>query len=293
MKKFAIVSLFILLSLGTANAFTFDWSLPGGYEASVPLLGISMGTTVNGINTLGFSTVGDNWTTINQSFAGGPGSPTVLGSGDTFTEFGFLGQVDINGSPINFQNSSGTPYGMYVKFSGLSGAIANYTNAGGDVTTTDLQYLGDANYDLNFTPGVGSIQLYLALPASPNTPAQTMGNFLLASGSGTSPVSVLNSLEGQFGIVVSFKDVPAGVWKFTDGTNFEDFSYGLSNISLASDNLGATLKTTPSVSGDTLNFGVLNKGNFQASAVPEPATLLLLGFGIIGLASVARKKISS
>jgi hypothetical protein len=54
--------------------------------------------------------------------------------------------------------------------------------------------------------------------------------------------------------------------------------------------ISSSNSTTPTASSEKIDPGYIDGSNGGASAVPEPATLILLGSGLLGLAVVGRKK---
>jgi hypothetical protein len=302
--KSVITALFLSLFLvGSAYAMPWSWDLSGlstgGIEAKVS--GISgWSTTINFAEKIGVENGGTyDYTRIVQNL----GSDNVLNNGDTFSELGFLGQVSIDGNAILFRDvdDNDKEYYSYYKFSGLTGSINNYSDGGDGLTTiSSAGSIANDTFNLTFDPNVGTIEFWIDDDQNTtNGGFAKLADFTLLQGEGTAPEFVIfeAEAEGQFGMKIGFTDVLDGVWSFAGGT-FEDWLalYGPSSIMMNSLNLGATLKAIDTADGGDGNHSFLldveNIGAFGASAVPEPATMVLFGIGLLGLAGVTRKKLS-
>ena len=299
MKKIlALVSGFFLLSFGTAFALPFHWD--------VSTLGVTATGTpaVNGGNAVDFpsdmTTSGSS--TIQQSLTGGA-DDTVLDDGDTFDEYGGLTILSSGGWPTftgeeGFLLDSGDTK-AYIVYEGLSGEIFNHDDGG--TPTTGADTIGDDTFFLNFYAGVGDIAFYIDDDFDPTNGGATtkVADLELVQGFGTSPFPVLEFDEGQFGLVAEFTSVLDNFWYtklFGDPTG-QDLLDIINDPALAvfaaSFNLGATL-VSDSVFDNTdgeIEFRVLNEGSIEISVVPEPTTMLLFGFGLLGIAGATRRKI--
>lgn len=291
-----LAGLFLLLgTAGSANALPWSWDLTGtGYEAIGGQV-TDGGMTVNFTNDLGAASSIGTSTLIEQ----GVGVDGILNNGDVFTELGFLNVLDADNTGILFRNTTtGNFVNAYFAFDGLSGTVTNYDNGADGLDTTLANYsstagnaLSDDSWDLAFTPGVGTMTIYLDDDLDPTNGAVELATLSLLAGEGSSPEFVLGQGEGRFGLIAGFQTVRDDFWSFTDGTDFNEWltTYGANSIMLTSFNLGATFRGV-SDDGINLDFEVLNEGSFQVSAVPEPTTMLLFGVGLLGLAGISRKK---
>lgn len=306
MKKISLLLLALfLLGTGSAYAVPFSWDLTGsGFSAT--------GATVSG-DTVNFpfdmTTSGS--AIITQSLTGGA-NDSILDAGDTFTEYGSINIISTNANPLGFpadeqtiQFSDGTDEAYaFVVFDGLSGYISDYDD-GGSVTTNAATFTDD-QFSLNFNPGVGTIKFYLSADnplSSPGTAivaANEIASLKLLSASGVAPnfgAGATAFPEGQFGLTAGFQTVRDDFWYLPGGIDFDDWldpvtGWGPDSILAISFNLGATLFGIPyDLAGNEIGVNVVQEGSFIISPVPEPATMLLFGAGLLGLAGFTRKKI--
>nr|WP_320013601.1 PEP-CTERM sorting domain-containing protein [uncultured Desulfobacter sp.] len=295
MKKTSIILIafsFLLLSSGAAFAQSFHWdvSTVGATATGTP--------SANGGNAVNvpddFTTTGGS--TINQTFTGGA-DDTVLDNGDTFTDFGGLNIVSTGQFPGEFPfilDTAGTPTNLYVYYTGLSGSISNFVDGGiASTAANGAAGLAEDTFDLTFDAGVGDINFYIDDDLTPNG---SFGEIEVAAlelvqGAGTAPEFVINQSEGQLEIIGVFTDVLDGFWNtglFGDpGQDFDDITLP---VIAASFNLGATFQNATDALNGGIDIEVVNEGSFAVNVVPEPATMMLFGIGLLGIAGVTRRK---
>jgi hypothetical protein len=294
---FLLSILFVFTIAGSANALPWSWDFTAvGDGTTLGYVGSPVGSSiVNFNNFMGVINRNAVPTQIVQSFTGGA-DDTVLDNGDTFSEFGFIETINIDANAAFFADANGRKDAVYIEFSNLSGYITDY-DAGSNAPTTLANYstnFADDSFNLHFLPGLGTIKMYLDQDVATTGGITELASFTLLNGAGTSPDFFLGqAAEGQFGIQLGVASVAPGFWKLADGTSFEDWmnTYGIPSIFFESFNLGATFKSV-SDNGSDLLINVFNHGDFQMSAVPEPTTLILVGFGLLGLAGITRRRVA-
>lgn len=300
MKKLLIIlASFLLLGVGSANAVPFYWDLSNTNFTATGTAVSGGGTIISFPNDI---TTGDGTSFINQTLTGGA-DDTILDNGDTFTEYGGLVVLSA-GTGLPFPNSSlsftlqyddGVTSALgtsYITFEGLSGYVYDHNDGG--TPTTNAATIQNDSYKLAFTPGAGTIKFYLDTDYDPTTAGSLeIASLSLIYGEGTSPQMIAGTPEGQFGIIAGFQTALSDFW-YLDGSDTEFNAwmteYGIPSIFASSFNLGATAASVTDNQDGSIDLVVANEGSFIISAVPEPATMMLLGFGLLGLAGISRRK---
>lgn len=266
----------------SANAYSIEdsWNL----NLSGVLTGLGNYTNIDRIDVSGSSYV-------NQSY----GADGVFSDNDTFTEYSQLNQVlyytepGAPGDLMLFSGISGANYNMYLYATGLTGYATN-------VSATDPTDLNTYQFNYVFNPNVGIISMYIDDNLDPlDGVSETLSTFNLAFGAGIGNPGFLGgaSPNGTTNITSEFVSPMAGVFSTGSGIDFASFpaewALGLLNTNNQVAGLIEYVGTTPTgLAG--FNAVINSAGQMNVAVIPEPATMLLLGSGLLGLAVLGRKK---
>jgi hypothetical protein len=276
MKKFMIVVLMLIAcgGVGTAHANPWTMDLSGLGLEGVTAFGTSSIVQINEL--LNITNAGKAPTMAVQTL-GGDG---ILNDGDTFTEFGTIQSLGVDGNAIFFRQASGAgPAFVYFSFQGLSGAITNYDD-GGDGQTTIANYttnIANDTFNLVFTPGIGVIKLFADTDTDPTNGAAELADLSVLAGTGIAPELSAGAVpNGTLDFSLSFNSVMSGVFSFESNLGS---IIGLADVNSGVIGIGDN--------GTDLILDVENSGTFRV--VPIPSSLLLLSGGLVGLAGLRRK----
>jgi hypothetical protein len=274
----AVAALALGLGSGAANAAIIldGWNLNLSAANGMSAGGVTYSGLVDATNVDEAFINGRS--TVVQNIAGG----SALGQ--TFTDNGFLqlNSYTQEGSVIssNFNlgtNSSGNATILYAAFSGLTGTL----NSDGSIT---------------FDPGVGTISFYLDDDADPTDPgsdatALQLASFEIIAPSGGSDLDFFGG-HGQnatLDLTLQTSSVlVAGLLTDADGKELTQInSFVLVN---SDSNSQSQVNNLDQFGNGTATFEFNNDGSFVLATVPEPATLGLMGFGLIGMGFMARRR---
>ena len=262
----------VLLGLGLAIALAFStspaYAYVNGWTLDLSGVGTGYGTYAN-IDRL----VASGIATINQDF----GSDAVLSNGDTFSEASIIQSMTYwteptISSPMGEQNSFNLGgKKLFAYASGLSGSVYN-------VSGNTADYV--------FNPG-GIVKLYLNDSLTP-VGATELAEFQLVSPSGGLGAQYNGGLgpNGTTDLTMLLNSSVDGLFTW-NGLDLSDLPTGWASFGLV-DTHNTIVKYTPTSNGFTMVSQ--SDGSFNLNVVPEPATMLLFGMGVAGLATRLRNK---
>jgi hypothetical protein len=185
------------------------------------------------------------------------------------------------GSSVDFTNSGGTLSGTStgLSLSGSSLIAVDGLNGGGLITGNDLGTLSFSTGDLS----TGSLQMGGTFAA---------GGAFNITGNGSSGIPTGTIFSGSFTGPVTWTLIT-----LANGTHNYTLTGSLTGTwSDGTTVSGATVQLTINTGKGFFNGSTtISSGdtNFTTSTVPEPGTLGLLGTGLVGVASIVRRKLKS
>jgi len=230
--------------------------------------------------------------TSNYTIQQNLGADNILGNGDTFTESFRLDMLSaqLGGTTTAGYSAFGQSLG-YVDVV-LSGNIDNYSNGGDGDTTATTGNIGNDVFDINVLGG--SINFFY----DPDFTPGTVDDVNFATGSnitgGATAFSFENTTATQaIGIEFDFTALLAG-YMFDLGGNDLNAKIALNLVAGFGDGSVTILGGAGGVTGGDgnhfLGLTVADNGTTMQVEVPEPASIALLGLGLLGFGAVSRKK---
>lgn len=301
-------SYFNVYSLGNINYSGSDFEGKAGAAGNVSLTGFSLalkdqggfalhagGTaTLGGGSYFGGIEAGNNISVgnigINGDVHGGANVGNTAGgtiNGDVYA----AGSTNLDSHITYYSKQGGIPYSPAADLAEISGYFADFSTMAGDMSNTGVIGNSYGALSLSALSGVNVFSLSAADMLAAHTVNITGASDSVVYINVTGATASLNSTVWKYVGGILPDDV---LLNYTDATSLTMTSSNNVNIlaPFANTNFTSGLVTGNLIVGNLAGSGQVNVGYFghgsRATHVPEPATALLLGAGLIGLIGLRR-----